>query len=1461
MFAALIPKSHTATKRIVIYWACVSVILLGSLWSNFHEGWKAGNGISAQPVMSGAQAQLVASFGKLPLSFEANQGQADGKVKFLSHGHGYALFLTGDETVLELQEPSARIPDSGLRTKVSAQNPKSKIQNQVLRFRLAGAQPNAEVSGQDELPGKVNYFIGNDPTKWRANIPTYAKVKYRNVYPGIDLLYYGSPSAGGQLEYDFIVAPGADATAIALDVRAVREPPLRIDANGDLVIPAKGGEVRFQKPIVCQPAANSSLVTRHSSLIQGHFRLDAQKRVRFELGAYDHSRPLVIDPALTFSTYLGGSGAVISGSTGKAIAIDPFGYIYITGSTSQTDFPTVNPLQASLAGGEDVFVAKLTPAGAVVFSTFLGGGSQDVGEAIAVDSGGSIYLTGVTSSSNFPVLHALEPSPKSVGGHAFVTKLNTIGSALLYSTYLGGSLSDIGNGIAVDAAGNATVVGNTSSADFPVLNPIQANPTGAFVSKLNEPGSAFVYSTFLGGNTGTSANAIALDTTGNAYVTGSTAADFPVTPGAYQTSCAKVGPATDCAYVTEVNAAGTVLVYATYLSGSNDDVGTGIAVDTSGNAYVTGYTTSPDFPSAYGAQPALAGLQDAFVSKLNANGTGLVYSSFLGGSQAPNASGITVSNGIALDPYRQAYVTGWTNSTNFPLVDPIQTTNNAVGTPNNQTAFVTEFDQYSTTILYSTYLGGNVFDVGNGIATDLSENAWVIGSTSSTSFPMVNPLKATNTDTWANQTVAFVARISPGPVPAVSLSAPALNFPGGFLKVTSAQQSVTLTNLGNAALNISGMVANGDFALVDTATSCPYLGGTVAALANCTIDVTFTPTATGARTGAVVITDNAGGSPQAVQLSGAGEATVAVTVSPATLSFGNQLLGTPGTPQGVTVANPGGAAISISSLTISNGWTETDNCLPAVPANSSCNIRVVFAPTTSGNQSGAITLTDDATNSPQIITLSGTALAPAVTLSTQSLTFAAQAPATTSAPQTILLTNTGTGGLIPLTIATTGDFAQTNNCNVPLNPGTACTIGVTFTPTAGGMRTGTLTLTDNATNSPQTVVLTGTGSGAMVSLSTTSLTFAGQGISTPSAPQTITLTNPGGLALTPLTISTSGDFAETDTCAGSVAAGAKCTISVTFTPTASGARSGTLTLTDNASNSPQAVTLSGTGLGPLISLSPASLTFAAQTVSTRSAAQTITLTNSGNAALTSLTIARTGNFAQTNTCPASLAAGANCTISVTFSPLSAGSQSGTITVTDNAPNSPQTIALSGTGMDFAMSSTTTSQSVTAGQTANYTLALSPADGFSQTVNLTCTGAPTLATCTLSSSQVALSGTASTSVAVAVTTTAPSTARLAPPAGRFLPPSFTGFGKVFWLYGLLGLASLALLATARKRRAAYLLGACLLLAMLWTACGGSSTPAPKTVPGTPAGTYTVVVTGAAASTSTLTHTINLTLTVN
>jgi hypothetical protein len=656
--------------------------------------------------------------------------------------------------------------------------------------------------------------------------------------------------------------------------------------------------------------------------------------------------------------------------------------------------------------------------------------------------------------------------------------------------------------------------------------------------------------------------------------------------------------------------------------------------------------------------------------------------------------------------------------------------------------------------VYSTYLGGSTLDSASAIVVDSSGNAYVTGGTLSTNFPTVNPFQASNK---ATSGTAFVAELSPGPAATVSFSVPALSFGSLAVDSASSPQSVTVTNLGNAPLSITSITASGDFALVTTAASCPYGGGAVAPEANCTLDVTFTPTAAGARTGTVTVTDNASGSPHTVQLSGTAFGPGA-SLSASSLTFGGQLLGTSSSAQQVTLQNTGDQALSITSIS--------------------------------------------------------------------------------------------------LTGANSGDFSLSQNCGSSLATSASCQVSVTFTPTASGTRTGALTITDNAPNSPQTLILSGTGLAPVVNLSATTLTFAAQTVLTASAPQTLTLTDTGNGGLTPLTITASGDFAQTNTCADSVAASASCTISVTFTPTAGGARTGALTVTDNAPGSPQTVTLSGTGLAPAVNLSATTLTFAAQTVSTQSAPQTITLTNTGNGALTPLTITASGDFTQTNTCAGSVAASASCTISVTFKPTAGGARSGALTLTDNASNSSQTIQLSGTGMDFQMSSSATSQTVTAGLTANYSLTLAPLGGFNQTVSLTCSGAPSLSTCTLTPSQVTLNGSASATVAVAVSTTAGS---LAPPQQRILPPSFTGLGRMFWLFAFLALASLAAQARARRRRAACLLGGCLLLVVLWAACGGGGGQVIHT-PGTPTGTYTVNVTATDATASALAHTLQLTLTV-
>jgi len=438
--------------------------------------------INAPQADPKAQARILDSYGKLPLSFEVNHGQADARVKFLSRTGGYTLFLTGDEAVLTLRggkadTNKAKIAGIAHPLKSGMAVPRA---GGVLRMKLRHANPAAKVTGADELAGTSNYFIGNDPAKWRSNVPTYAKVKYEGIYPGIDLVYYGNQR---QLEYDFIVAPGADPRRIEFDVRGAKR--IRRDEHGDLVLKMGEGEIRLHKPVVYQEKNGAR------QEIAAQYAITEQNRVGFEVVGYDSGRPLYIDP-LIYSTYLGGSGD----DTGYGIAVDSAGNAYVTGYTSSTDFPTMNPLQPTYGGGAyDAFVAKINAEGsALVYSTYLGGSNDDQGNRIAVDSAGNAYVTGTTSSTNFPTMNPFQAA-NGGGTDAFVAKLNSPGTALVYSTYLGGSDNDFGYGIAVDSSGNAYVTGGTYSTDFPTKNPLQATFGGglsdAFVAKINATGSAF----------------------------------------------------------------------------------------------------------------------------------------------------------------------------------------------------------------------------------------------------------------------------------------------------------------------------------------------------------------------------------------------------------------------------------------------------------------------------------------------------------------------------------------------------------------------------------------------------------------------------------------------------------------------------------------------------------------------------------------------------------------------------------------------------------------------------------------------------------------------------------------------------------------------------------------------------------------------------------------------------------
>jgi beta-propeller repeat-containing protein len=656
----------------------------------------------AKPGSSGAPdsaARIREAYGKLPLAFEQNRGQASAATNFQARGAGYTLSLSATEATFLM----ARGPDES---------------STVLRMNLFAANPAAAVEGLNELEGKVNYLIGNDAAQWRTNVPTFGRVRYREVYPGVDVVYYGNQR---RLEYDFVVAPGSNPGAIALEFPGT--PRIEVEAaTGDLLLGVGEKTVRQHKPVAYQE------INGARREIEGRYAIRSGGRVGFEVGEYDARSALIIDPVLVYSTFLGGNGTG-ENEVARSIAVDSSGNAYVAGYTDSTDFPIANAVQGTQAGAIDVFVSKLNAAGSgLVYSTYLGGNAFDGCYGIAVDSAGNVYLAGSTLSSNFPTVNPVQATRGSNNSpDAFVAKLNAAGSALVYSTYLGGSNFDGASGIAVDSSGNAYVTGGTGSTNFPTANALQSalsSPTDAdaFITKFNAAGSALVYSTYLGGIGEDHANSIAVDSTGSVYVAGYTySTDFP-TANAIQ--AARAGDRD--AFVTKVNAAGSALVYSTYLGGSDMDYANGIAVDSAGSAYVTGATFSTNFPTANAMQNILGGQSDAFVTKLNAAGSALVYSTYLGGN------GYDIGTGIALDGARNAYVIGWTVSTNFPTVNAFQS---AIGHVDFDDVFVTKLNAAGSALVYSSYLGGTDYDNGFGIAVDSAGNAYLTGSTSSRCFP------------------------------------------------------------------------------------------------------------------------------------------------------------------------------------------------------------------------------------------------------------------------------------------------------------------------------------------------------------------------------------------------------------------------------------------------------------------------------------------------------------------------------------------------------------------------------------------------------------------------------------------------------------------------------------------------------------------------------------------------------
>lgn len=652
--------------------------------------------------------------GQIPLSFEANKGQLDSRVKFTARGSGYNLFLTSDEAVISLP-----------RKAIKAKN--NQNEERELRMRFENVNKVSRINARGKLANKTSYLIGNQSSKWRTDIPNYSHVEYENVYDGIDVVYYGNQR---QLEYDFVVAPGGDHKQIKVNFIGAER--IEISEDGDLILNSKGQEMKLKAPVTYQMIDGIKKVIPSNYVLSRDTSTETQvPTVGFDVDAFDRRKELIIDPVLVYSTYLGGSGS----EDPSSIAIDSAGNTYLIGYTDSSNFPLAGAMQSTYGGNpQDIFVSKLNAAGnALVYSTYIGGNGQDNGSDIAVDADGNAYITGYTGSTNFPMASPMQSRLTGLY-NAFVAKLNPSGSQLVYSTYFGGSVGEFGSAIAIDSDGNAYVGGVTSSPDFPKVNSVQAfyggNLADAFVAKFNATGSQTIYSTLLGGNGNDGVNSIAVDLNGNAYVSGVTfSTDFP-TVSPFQANFR--GGAFD-AFVTKINPAGGTLAYSSFLGGISDDRGFRIGLDGNNNIYIAGQTLSTNFPTMSGFQSNFGGGSDAFVTKFSPSWS-VVYSTYLGGT------GLDGATGLAVSPAGNAYITGFTASTNFPLADAFQATYNG----GSFDAFATKLNTSGSALNYSTYLGGNGYDVGFDIAIDSVGNSYIFGQTSSLNLPTVSPFQPSN---------------------------------------------------------------------------------------------------------------------------------------------------------------------------------------------------------------------------------------------------------------------------------------------------------------------------------------------------------------------------------------------------------------------------------------------------------------------------------------------------------------------------------------------------------------------------------------------------------------------------------------------------------------------------------------------------------------------------------------------
>ncbi len=1518
--------------------------------------------------MPSNRGRALADYGRLPLSFEANQGQSVRQVKFLAHGRGYTLLLTGNSAVLSLQgrkkpDPNNSKPAAQTTATVAhslATNapglPRYKpFKPCFLHVKIADASANATVAGENKLPGKVNYYIGNNPKNWHTNIPTYARVKYRNIYPGINLVYYGNQQ---RVEYDFVVSPGADADHIKLDLTTtpnlsqadrsqLRAPALHIASNGDLIIKSKAGKVRFEAPLVYQPiatpaggATSAGIPPASRRYIKARYVLGPHGQVGFHIASYDHSRPLVIDPVLSYATYLmpgaqqGGATGIgvdqsgdayvtgirntsgypdvvvfglnpqgdtflyttylggTNGATPDGIAVDAQGDAYIDGAAS-SGFPTTpGAYQSTGPGG---FAVKLSPSGSVEYSTFVGPQGP---RAIAIDASGDAYITGGIGADGLPVVNAYQPqyagSICTSCSNAFVQKLNPTGSQFIYSTYfgLGGANNNVtGTGIAVDSSGSAYVIGTGA---VPLKNPLQQGVGDMFLAKFTPDGTGLVYSTQLGGSAWSitdKATAVAVDSSGNVYVAGDAVSpDFPTTMNAFKASCYEL-PVDACegpqVFVMKIDSTGTSLNYSTLLGEGN---AMGVAADSKGNVWVAGGTSSSNFPVINPIQAHLQQISssypigDGFVTRLNSNGVPTL-STFLGGSFTDD-EGV----GVAVDGNGNAYVTGSigigndiTNDSpvDFPVLNPTSTIQSQILFSTPEGIFAAKINpsqngpQLSLSPRYDTVLELRNVSISTLTLSSITISSGMVlagGTCGSSLSPggdctlivepaQQNPGTATLTidsNAPGNPQQFTIYAASPEPI-AEFVSPSLIEFPAQMIGTISAPQTVTLTNLHYPnAMGFSLLNSDpGDFTETDNCSTGLPAGS------SCTLHVEFQPTAGSSQEDYNSFSINTGSGYFDVGARGI-RSSSSILASTTTVQFGTQYVGATPLPRVVTLTNTDVQPVTVGGISVSPPFTETNNCSAPLAPHASCRVAISFVPAGNINATGQLTVNFGGQGSPVTVNLVGTGeILADLAVSPLQLSFGNVSYGYSyTKPLTLSNISTSTFTISAFNLDSS-NYTETNDCNGSLAPQATCTVNVTYTPTALTEQDGTLTIDFSGKGSPQIVSLTGAGVTAL-GVNPSSLSFGEQPVGQTSPSQTVGLYNrTSTTTITVNSISISSGFKiVSNQCSNTLKPSYGCTLDIAFTPTSTGLKTGTLTVSASDYPDPHTVELSGTGaIVPEVSLSPTTLSFGPIVDGTSSSPQTVTVKNTGNATLTVADVSTSGDFSQTNNC-ISVAAGSTCTINVTFSPTVGGQRTGSLTISDNAQNSPQTVALTGQSEDFTLtlpSNETSSQTVQGGSSMNLQLNVTPQGGFNQEVALNCSGAPPQGSCTVSPTPVTLNGQSSQNVSVAVTTTAGGLVTPGPNGG---PPAPRQPAVNDWWIAALLLMGLLFMAFVRRRRASLLAGS-IVLAALALSCGGGGGSnagggtAPPKPTGTPAGTYNLVVTGTSGK---LTHQIKLTLTV-